>query len=95
MTAPAPSSFDGNVTEQASDQVFVRVADANPAMLGVSLAAGHTLRIELPAAAIRHNTAVAIAPDADTNLILTKGCRRAPFGSPVSTASATTRRPMQ
>jgi hypothetical protein len=72
MTAPAPTSFDGNVAGQAGDQVFVLVADANPATPGVSLAAGDTLRIELPAA-FRRNTAVAIAPDADTNLVLTKG----------------------
>jgi len=71
-TAPAPTSFDGNVTGQATDQVFVLVADANPATPGLTLAAGDTLRIELPPA-FRRNTAVAIAPDADTNLILTKG----------------------
>lgn len=72
MTAPAPISFDGNVAGQATDQVFVLVADANPATPGISLAAGDTLRIELPPA-FRRNTAVAIAPDADTNLVLTKG----------------------
>lgn len=48
------------------------MADANPATPGISLAAVDTLRIELPPA-FRRNTAVAIAPDADTNLVLTKG----------------------
>lgn len=72
LTAPAPISFDGNVAGQATDQVFVLVADANPATPGISLAAGDRLRIDMPAA-FRRNTAVAIAPDADANLVLTKG----------------------
>jgi len=50
MTASAPASFDGNVAGQATDQVFVLVADANPATPGVSLAAAETLRIERPLA---------------------------------------------
>ena len=72
MTAPAQTSFDGNVTGQATDQGLILVTDPNPATPRVSLAAGDPLRIEMPAA-FRRNTAVAIAPDADTNLILTKG----------------------
>jgi len=72
MTAPAPISFDGHVAGQATDQVFVLVAGASPATPGIALAAGDTLRIELPPA-FRRNTAVAIAPDADINLVLTKG----------------------
>ena len=72
VTAPAPISFDGNVAGQATDQVFVLVADANPATPGISFAAGDRLRVEMPAA-FRRNTAVVIAPDADANLVLTKG----------------------
>ena len=72
VTAPAPTSFDGNVAGRATDQVLVLVADANPATPGISLAAGDRLQIDLPAA-FRRNTAVAIAPDADTNLVLTRG----------------------
>ena len=72
MTAPAPLTFDGNVTGQATDYVFMLVPDANPATAGLALRAGEVLRLALPAA-FKRNTSVALSPDADTNLVLTKG----------------------
>jgi len=72
MTAPAPITFDGNVAGQATDYVFVLVPDANPATVGLALRAGEFLRLALPVA-FRRNASVALSPDTDTNLVLTKG----------------------
>ncbi len=72
MTAPAPVSFDGNVAGQATDYVFMLVPDANPATAGLALRAGEVLRLALPAA-FKRNASVAVSPDTDTNLLLTKG----------------------
>ena len=72
MTAPAPISFDGHVAAQATDYVFVLVADANPATPGLALRSGESLRLMMPAA-FKRNTAVAISADTDANLVLTKG----------------------
>ncbi len=70
--APAPVSFDGHVTGQATDYVFVLVPDANPATPGIALRAGEALRIAMPAP-FKRNPQVAVRSDADTNLVLTKG----------------------
>ena len=72
MTAPAPITFDGNVAGQATDYVFMLVPDANPATAGLALRAGEVLRLALPAA-FKRNASVALSPDTDTNLVLTKG----------------------
>ena len=72
MTAPAPITFDGNVAGQATDYVFMLVPDANPATPGLALRAGEVLRLALPAA-FKRNASVALSPDTDTNLVLTKG----------------------
>ena len=72
MTAPAPITFDGNVAGQATDYVFVLVADANPAVSGFSMRAGESLRLAIPSA-FKRNAPVAISADTDVNLVLTKG----------------------
>ena len=72
MTAPAPITFDGNVSGQATDYVFMLVADANPATPGFGLRVGESLRLALPAA-FKRNTAASISSDTDVNLVLTKG----------------------
>jgi len=72
MTAVAPISFDGNVAGQATDYVFMLVPDANPATAGLALRAGEVLRLALPVA-FKRNASVALSPDTDTNLVLTKG----------------------
>ena len=72
MTAPAPITFDGNVAGQATDYVFVLVADANPAVPGFAMRAGETLRLAMPSA-FKRNVLVAISADTDVNLVLTKG----------------------
>ena len=72
MTAPSPITFDGNVAGQASDYVFVLVYDANPKAAGFAMRAGESLRLAMPAA-FKRNTSVAVVPDMDTNLVLTKG----------------------
>lgn len=72
MTAPAPITFDGNVAGQATDIVFMLVADANPATPGLALRSGESLRLVLPAA-FKRNATVTISPDKDVNLVLTKG----------------------
>lgn len=72
MTAPAPVSFDGNVAGQATDYVFVLVADANPAFPGFAMRSGESLRLALPAA-FKRNPATAISADTDVNLVLTRG----------------------
>lgn len=72
MTAPSPITFDGNVAGRATDYVFVLVPDANPATAGLALRAGEVLRLALPAA-FKRNVSVAMSPDTDTNLVLTKG----------------------
>ncbi len=77
MTAPAPVSFDGNVAGQATDYVFMLVPDANPATAGLALRAGEVLRLALPAA-FKRNASVALSPDTDTNLLLTKGWPQGP-----------------
>jgi hypothetical protein len=71
MTAPAPITFDGDVAGQATDEVFVLIPDANPATAGLSLRAGELLRLALPAA-FKRNLSVALSPDTDSNLVLTK-----------------------
>ena len=71
-SAPAPVSFDGDVAGQATDYVFLLVPDANPKTLGISLRAGEVLQLALPTA-FKRNAGVAIAPDKDMNLVLTKG----------------------
>ncbi len=70
--APAPVTFDGNVSGQATDYVFVLVPDANPATPGFGLRAGETLQLALPAS-FKRNVAVAVSSDTDLNLVLTKG----------------------
>ena len=72
MTAPASISFDGNVAGQATDYVFMLVPDANPATTGLALRAGEVLRLALPVA-FKRNASVALSPDTDMNLVLTKG----------------------
>ena len=72
LTAPAPITFDGNVAGQATGYVFVLVAEANPATAGMALCAGEVLRLALPAE-FKRNAPVALSPDTDTNLVLTKG----------------------
>jgi len=71
-SAPSPVSFDGNVAGQATNYVFMLVPDANPKTPGISLRAGEVLQLALPTA-FKRNAAVAIVPDKDMNLILTKG----------------------
>ena len=71
-SAAAPVSFDGDVAGQATDYVFLLVPDANPKTLGISLRAAEVLQLALPTA-FKRNAAVAIAPDKDMNLVLTKG----------------------
>lgn len=70
--APAPVTFDGNVTGQATEYVFALVADDNPATPGLSMRAGDVIRLTLPPV-FKRNPQVAMKPDADTNLVLTKG----------------------
>jgi hypothetical protein len=71
-SAPAPVSFDGNVAGQATDYVFMLVPDANPRTPGFSLRAGESLQVAMPVS-FKRNLSVAIVPDKDTNLVLTKG----------------------
>jgi hypothetical protein len=71
-TAPAPISFDGHVAGQATDYVFMLVADANPSTPGFSMRAGESLRLVMPSA-FKRNAPVAISADTDANLVLTKG----------------------
>ena len=70
--APAPVSFDGNVTAQATDYVFALVPDANPGTPGLAMQRDEIMRIGLPAA-FKRNPAVAISPETDLNLVFTKG----------------------
>lgn len=70
--APAPITFDGHVTGQATDYVFALVPDANPATPGLALRTGESLRLRMPAEFKRNDT-VGIKADADSNLVLTKG----------------------
>lgn len=72
VAAPAPISFDGHVAGQATDYVFMLVADANPAVPGLALAAGAQLRLTLPPE-FKRNASVPISADRDSNLVLTKG----------------------
>jgi hypothetical protein len=72
MTAPAPITFDGNVAGQATDIVFMLVADAKPTTPGLALRAGESLKLALPAV-FKRNAGSAISADTDTNLVLTKG----------------------
>ena len=72
MVAPAPVTFDGNVAGQATDYVFALVPDANPATPGLALKTGEVLRLKLPEA-FKRNEQVAVKPDVDANLVLTKG----------------------
>lgn len=70
--APAPVTFDGNVSGQATDYVFMLEPDANPATPGLSMRAGETIRLKLPAA-FKRNEQVAVKSNADSNLVFTKG----------------------
>ena len=70
--APAPVTFDGNVSGQATEYTFTLVPDANPATPGLSMAAGETIRLKLPTA-FKRNEQVAVQSDVDTNMVLTKG----------------------
>lgn len=70
--APAPVTFDGHVSGQATDYVFVMVPDANPATPGLSMRASETMRLKLPGA-FKRNEQVAVKTDADTNMVFTKG----------------------
>lgn len=72
LASPSPVTFDGNVAARPMDAVFVLVNDANPATPGLTLRAGESLRLSLPAA-FKRDAAIAIAADADVNLVLTKG----------------------
>ncbi len=70
---PAPVSFDGNVAGRPTDMVFVLVKPAaDPAITGLGMQAGETLRIELPAA-FQRNPRTPIREDSDVNLAATKG----------------------
>lgn len=70
--APAPITFDGNVSGQATDYVFVMIPDANPAAPGLSMRAGESIRLILPGA-FRRNEQVAVKTDANSNMVFTKG----------------------
>ncbi|PKO62384.1 MAG: hypothetical protein CVU23_11920, partial [Betaproteobacteria bacterium HGW-Betaproteobacteria-17] len=70
--APAPVTFDGHVAGQATDYVFVLVPDANPATPGLSMRAGETIRLIMPAA-FKRNEQVEVKTDANTNMVFTKG----------------------
>ncbi|MBI1283340.1 MAG: hypothetical protein GC183_03240 [Thiobacillus sp.] len=70
--APAPVTFDGHVSGQATDYVFVLVPDNNPATPGLSMKAGETIRIKMPGT-FKRNEQVAVKTDADTNMVFTKG----------------------
>ncbi len=72
LTAPAPSTFDGDVAGQPADYVFALVPDTNPFATGIALHAGDSLRLALPKA-FKRNVQVPISPDSDSNLVLTKG----------------------
>lgn len=70
--APAPVTYDGHVSGQATDYVFMLVPDANPATPGLAMKAGEVMRIRMPAE-FKRNDQVTVKADADTNLVLTKG----------------------
>jgi hypothetical protein len=70
--APAPVTFAGNVSGQATDYVFVLVPDANPATPGLAMSAGDMVRLQLPVE-FKRDEQVAIKSEADTNLVFTKG----------------------
>jgi hypothetical protein len=70
--APAPVTFDGNVSGQATEYVFVLVPDASPATPGLSMNAGETIRLQLPPA-FKRNEQAAVKSETDTNLVFTKG----------------------
>jgi hypothetical protein len=69
---PAPVSFDGNVSGKATEYVFVLVTDSDPAIPGLAMRRGDSLRLQLPAD-FRRNDQVAVSNDTDANLVLTKG----------------------
>jgi hypothetical protein len=71
-TALAPVTANGNVAGQATEYVFVLVADANPAVPGLALRQGDSIRLQLPAG-FHRNESVAIHADTDQNLVFTKG----------------------
>lgn len=70
--APAPVTFDGHVSGQATDYVFMLEPDANPATPGLAMKTGEVIRIRMPAE-FKRNDQVAVKADADTNLVFTKG----------------------
>ncbi|MDE2158052.1 MAG: hypothetical protein KGJ30_03935 [Burkholderiales bacterium] len=71
-TAASPISFDGNVTGQPTNMVFVLNPDSSPATPGFGMQAGDTLRLTLPQS-FRRNPRAPISADTDRNLVLTKG----------------------
>jgi len=70
--APAPVTFDGHVSGQATDYVFMLVPDANPATPGQAMKTGEIIRIRMPAE-FKRNDQVAVKADTDANLVFTKG----------------------
>ncbi|PKO72192.1 MAG: hypothetical protein CVU20_03325 [Betaproteobacteria bacterium HGW-Betaproteobacteria-14] len=70
--APAPITYDGHVSGQATDYVFVLVPDANPATPGLAMKAGESIRLRMPEA-FKRNDQAAVKPDTDANLVFTKG----------------------
>lgn len=70
--APAPITFDGHVSGQATDYVFMLVPNANPATPGLAMKTGEVIRIRMPAE-FKRNDQVAVKADVDTNLVFTKG----------------------
>lgn len=70
--APAPVTFDGNVSGQATDYVFILIPDANPVTPGLALKSGESIRLIMPEA-FKRNNEVKVNLDADANLVFTKG----------------------
>jgi hypothetical protein len=70
--APAPITYDGHVAAQATDLVFVLVPGGDPAVPGLSLAAGDTLAVQLPKD-FERNVSAPLSEDTDRNLVLTRG----------------------
>ncbi len=72
VVTPSPVTFNGHVSGQYTDYVFILVPDANPATPGLAMKAGEMIRLNMPGAFMR-NERVAVVPDADTNMVFTKG----------------------
>lgn len=71
-TAPAPVSYDGHVSGEATDYVFMLVPDSDPATPGLAMKAGESLQLAL-SPAFKRNASVPMVSDRDINLVLTKG----------------------